>query len=175
MDKTAKSETTTSFRVPAELESEIDVVVARYPQKRSASVMVLHALQDQFGYISKEAIEWTAAKLDIQPLHVLELVTFYPMFLQAPVGRLHFKICRTLSCMLAGSDLLHKHLCAKFGLNAKKHGLQTSADGRFTVEYVECLASCGSGPAMMCNDRFFESVTPQKADQIIQGLEGGKP
>jgi NADH-quinone oxidoreductase subunit E len=178
MDNTAKTAITPNtlkpFRVPAALESEIDGVVSRYPQKRSASVMVLHALQDQFGYISKDAIEWTAAKLGIQPLHVLELVTFYPMFFQAPVGKFHFKICRTLSCMLAGSDLLHKHLCGKFGLDTKKHGLQTTPDGRFTVEYVECLASCGTGPAMMCNDRFFEAVNAQKADQIIQGLEGGK-
>ncbi len=82
--------------------------------------MLLHALQDHFGYISQEAVEWTAGKLELQPINVYELVTFYPMFRQAPVGKYHLKICRTLSCALGGSYQLHEHLCRKLGLDAAR-------------------------------------------------------
>lgn len=129
--------------------------------------MVLHALQEQFGFLSKEALEWTASKLDLQPINIYELVTFYPMFHQHPVGQYHLKVCRTLSCALGGSHKLHQYLCAKLGLDRQAHGPQTTRDGRFTVEFVECLAGCGSAPVMMCNDEFYEGVTGQKADEIL--------
>lgn len=133
--------------------------------------MFLHALQEQFGYISKEAIEWTAAKLELQPINVHELVTFYPMFRQQPVGKHVIKVCRTLSCALAGSAKLHQHFCTKFGLDSHAHGLQTSKDGKFSVEFVECLASCGTGPVIMCNEDFYESVSSAKADEICAGCK----
>ena len=154
------------FTVPAPLEAEIAELITHYPVKRSASLMVLHVLQEHFGFISQEAIEWTATKLSLQPINVLELVTFYPMFRQVPIGKFHFKVCRTLSCALGGSHELHKHLCEKFGLDTHGHGAQTSKDGKFTVEFVECLAGCGSAPVMMVNDDFHEGVTSAKADEI---------
>ncbi|HKS36567.1 MAG TPA: NAD(P)H-dependent oxidoreductase subunit E, partial [Verrucomicrobiae bacterium] len=129
-----------AFSVSASLEAEIDELIAHYPQKRSASLMVLHALQDHLGWLSKEAIEWTAGKLELQPINVHELVTFYPMFRQEPVGRYVLKVCRTLSCALGGSKQLHEHFCNKLGLDAGKHGVQTTKDGKFSVEFVECLA-----------------------------------
>src|SRR5262252_4502887 len=95
------------FSVPADLEARIDELVTHYPQKRSASLMLLHAVQEQFGYISRQAVEWIAAKLSLQPINVFELVTFYPMLQQRPVGKYHLRICRTLSCALAGSQDLH--------------------------------------------------------------------
>lgn len=156
-----------SFTVPAKLEAELDELITHYPVKRSASLMFLHALQEHFGYISKEAVEWTAAKLGLQPINVHELVTFYPMFRQEPPGRHQIKVCRTLSCALAGSKQLHEHVCHKLGVDAHKHGLQTSKDGKFSVEFVECLASCGTGPVIMCNEDFYESVSAQKADEIM--------
>jgi len=156
-----------SFTVPKDFEAEIDGLIANYPQKRSASLMVLHALQERFGWLSREAIEWTAAKLELQPINIHELVTFYPMFRQEPVGRHVLKVCRTLSCALAGSGALHKHLCGKLGLAGDTHALQTTPDGKFSVEFVECLASCGTGPVMMCNDEFYEAVSSGKADEIV--------
>lgn len=129
--------------------------------------MFLHALQEHFGYISKDAMEWTAAKLELQPINIYELVTFYPMFRQEPAGKYQIKVCRTLSCALAGSGNLHKHFCEKFGLDSHAHGVQTSKDGKFSVEFVECLASCGTGPVMMCNEDFYEAVSNQKADEIV--------
>jgi NADH-quinone oxidoreductase subunit E len=155
-----------SFSVPANLEIEIDEVITHYPDKRSASLMVLHALQDQFGWISSEAVEWTAKKLGLQPINIYELVTFYPMFRQEPVGKYQIKVCRTLSCALGGAHELHKHFCEKLGLVAPARGAQTTKDGKFTVEFVECLASCGTAPVMMCNDAFYEGVSHAKADEI---------
>lgn len=156
-----------SFSVPSDLEKELDELLTHYPQKRSATLMFLHAFQERYGFISKDAVEWIAAKLGLQPINVFELVTFYPMFRQKPAGKYVFKICRTLSCALGGSHELYQHLCAKFGFDPHAHGVQTTPDGKFSVEFVECLASCGTPPVMMCNDDFYEQVTPEKADQII--------
>ena len=156
-----------SFTVPSNVAAEIDELITHYPVKRSASLMVLHALQEHFGFISQDAINWTAAKLGLQPINVLELVTFYPMFRQQPVGKYQIKVCRTLSCALGGSHALHKHFCEKLGLDAHSHGPQTTKDGKFTVEFVECLAGCGTAPVMMVNDDFHEGVSRQKAEEIL--------
>jgi NADH-quinone oxidoreductase subunit E len=156
-----------TWSVPPQLESELDGIIARYPQQRSASLMVLHALQEHFGFLSKDAVEWTAAKLGLEPINILELVTFYPMFRQAQLGRFHFKICRTLSCALGGSHELHQFLCRKLALDPQGHGPQTTPDGKFTVEFVECLASCGTAPVMMVNDTFHEGVSTERAEKIV--------
>ena len=134
--------------------------------------MALHAVQDSVGYIGGEAIEWLARRLELQPIHIYELVTFYPMFRQEPAGRYQIKICRTLSCALGGSHELHHHICGRLGLDPSRHGLQTTADGRFSIEFVECLASCGTAPVMMCNDDFYEGVTAERADMLV--AEGRK-
>jgi len=158
-----------SFEVPANLAAEVDELITHYPVKRAASLMVLHAIQEQFGWISQEAVEWTAAKLELQPINILEILTFYPMLRQKPMGKYQIKVCRTLSCALGGAYELHHHFCEKLGLDAHKHGAQTTADGKFTVEFVECLASCGTAPVMMCNDAFYEGVSHKKADDIVTG------
>jgi len=157
-----------SFSIPAQLEAELNELATHYPQKRSASLMFLHAIQEHFGHVSKPAMEWVAAKLELQPINVYELVTFYPMFRQEPAGKYQLKVCRTLSCALGGSHKLHEHFCQKLGLDSHAHGVQTTKDGKFSVEFVECLASCGTAPVMMCNDDFHEGVTNEKADQIME-------
>ncbi len=162
-----------SFTVPTNLEAEIDELITHYPVKRSASLMLLHAVQEHFGYVSKEAIEWVARKLDLQPINIWELVTFYPMFRQEPAGKYQIKVCRTLSCALGGSHQLYHHVCDQLGLDAHKHGLQTTKDGTFSIEFVECLASCGTAPVMMCNEDFHEGVSHAKADEIVAKC-GGK-
>jgi NADH-quinone oxidoreductase subunit E len=156
-----------SFIIPVGLEAEIDELITHYPVKRSAVLMLLHAVQEHFGHVSKDAIEWIAQKLELQPINVHELVTFYPMFRQEPAGKYQIKVCRTLSCALGGSGNLHEHFCAKLGLDPHKHGLQTTKDGKFSIEFVECLASCGTAPVMMCNEEFYEGVSTAKADEIV--------
>jgi len=158
-----------SFAVPSQLEARLDELTTHYPVKRSASLMFLHALQEHFGYLSKDAIEWTARKLGLQPINIYELVTFYPMFRQEhqKLGKTHIKVCRTLSCALAGSAEIRGHFCQKLGLDAHAHTPQTTPDGRFTVEFVECLADCGNAPVVMVNDDLLPKVTPAQADQIV--------
>jgi len=156
-----------SFAVPTQIEAEINELITHYPQKRSASLMLLHALQEHFGYISRDAIEWVAAKLGIKPINIYELVTFYPMFRQEPLGKSHIKVCRTLSCALAGSGELRDHFCTKLGLDPHKHVPQTTPDGKFTVEFVECLADCGNAPVVLLNEDLLTKVTPKQADEIM--------
>jgi len=161
-----------SFSVPKDLEAELDELVTHYPQKRSASLMFLHAIQERFGCVSPEAMEWTARKLELQPINIYELVTFYPMFRQEPAGKYQIKICRTLSCALGGSHELRDYFCKKLGLDAAEEGPQTTKDGKFTVEFVECLASCGTAPVVMVNEEFHEGVTAAKADQLLAQCQG---
>jgi NADH-quinone oxidoreductase subunit E len=158
-----------TFTVPAQLQAEIDELITHYPpdRKRSASLMVLHALQEHYGWLSREAIEWTAQKLELEPINVYELVTFYPMLRQEPVGKYVIKVCRTLSCALGGAYPLHEHVCTRLGLDPHAPGLQTTQDGQFSVEFVECLASCGTAPVLMCNEDFYQGVSHAKADEIV--------
>lgn len=157
-----------SFKVPKELESKLDELITHYPEKRSASLMFMHAIQEHFGFISPEALEWCATKLELQPINLYELLTFYPMFREKPVGTYQIKVCRTLSCMLGGSHNLHGHICKHLGVNPGNHGLQTTGDGRFSIEFVECLAGCGTAPVMMVNDEFHEAVDASKANEILE-------
>jgi NADH-quinone oxidoreductase subunit E len=159
------------FAVPPKVEAEIDELISHYPQKRSASLMLLHTLQEHFGYLSRQAVEWIATRLQLQPINIYELVTFYPMFQQKPVGKYHLRVCRTLSCALGGSYELHELFCTKLGLDPNVHGSQTTNDGKFTVEFVECLAGCGTAPVMMCNEAFYEGVTGAKAQEILQNCQ----
>lgn len=156
-----------AFTVPARLEAELDELTTHYPVKRSASLMYLHALQEHFGFISPEAVAWTARKLDLQPINVHELVTFYPMFRQAPLGKKQIKVCRTLSCALAGSGALRDHFCQKLGLDPHKHVPQTTPDGKFTVEFVECLADCANAPVVMVNETLSVKVALKDADRLL--------
>jgi len=162
-----------SFTPSDNLKQEVAELLTHYPEgeQRSASLMVLHAIQSEAGYISKEAMQWAAGEIGIQPLNLYELVTFYPMLREEQPGKYVLKVCRTLSCALAGGMDLHKNLCTKLKLDPKKHGLQTTEDKKFSIEFAECLASCGTGPVMMCNDDFYEAVDDAKADEILGGCE----
>jgi NADH-quinone oxidoreductase subunit E len=159
------------FKVPADMDAAFDELISHYPKKRSATLMLLHAIQERYGFISQEATEWAAKKLELAPINVLEVVTFYPMFKHRPVGKWHLKVCRTLSCALAGSYKLHAGFCTKLGLDPHAHGAQTTKDGQITVEFVECLAACGTAPVLMCNEKLHENVSEQKAGEILGGCK----
>ena len=161
------------MEIPAELEQKIDEVVTHYPvSKRSAVLPLLHLVQEHFGYVSPEATDWVAAKLDLQPINVLEIVTFYPMFRAAPPGRHHIRVCRTLSCAMAGSYQLLNDLCERAKIKRPEHAghgtpFTVGEDGKFSIEFVECLASCGTAPVCMVNDDFYEGVTKEGAAEIL--------
>ena len=161
------------MQIPPQLLAQIDEAISHYPvSKRSASLPLLHLIQEHFGYISEEAILWIAEKLGLEPIHILELVTFYPMFRRKPPGKHHIRVCKTLSCALAGAEGLKTGLCQATGIHCHEghgHGdpVTVSPDGKFSIESVECLASCGSGPVMMVNDDFYEGVTAEEIPQIL--------
>ena len=160
------------FSVPNTLESEIDELITHYPEKRSVTLMALHALQAHFGFVSDAGIEWIAQKLDQTPLAVLELVTFYPMFSREPLGKFHFRICRTLSCALNGSEKIYWALCEQLGLDKNVYKRQTTPDGRFTVEFVECLACCNKGPVLFLNEDFHENMTEESVSKLLTICNG---
>ena len=155
------------MNLKAETLQRIDEVIAHYPVKRSAALPLLHLVQEEQGYISSAAIEWIAQKLGLQPINIYELVTFYPMFRQKPVGRRHIKVCRTLSCALAGGY----RTCAEFEKEFGTRRGEISADGEVTIEFVECLASCGSGPAVMIDDDLHEKVDCARARELAAQIK----
>ncbi len=147
--------------------ARIDEVITHYPEKRSGTLPLLHLIQEDVGHISDEAIEWIAAKLELQPINVYEVVTFYPMFRRKPIGRRHIKVCRTLSCALMGGY----KTCATFEKEFDTHRGEVSPDGEVTIEFVECLASCGTAPVVMVDDDLHENVDEAKAKQIADQIK----
>jgi NADH-quinone oxidoreductase subunit E len=154
---------------PENFEAQADELITHYPvSKRSASLPLLHHWQETFGYISPEGIVWIAAKLDLQPINILELVTFYPMFRQHPAGKIQIKVCRTLSCALGGAYALCDYFREKCKAGEPDdHGLAISPNGKYSVEFVECLAACGTAPVIMINDDFHEAVTHARAEELL--------
>ncbi len=149
--------------------------IARYPQdrQRSAALPLLHLWQEHFGSITDAAVDWISARLSLQPINILELVTFYPMLRQHRAGRTHIRVCRTLSCAMAGSYRAMENLCAATGIvrhpdgNGMHDPISVSADGNYSIEFVECLASCGTAPVCMVNDELHENVPPANAEKIL--------
>ncbi len=155
-------------RITPEIEFHVDSIIKQYPVPRSAVLMILHTLQEKFGYLTPQLIEWTASKVGVDPIHVLELVTFYPMLRQTPSGQIHIKICKSLPCMLKGSLHLYHTLCAQLNLDPNNPGPQTTPDGHITVEQVECLAACDLAPVAMLSDQLLERCTISTLEEIIR-------
>jgi NADH-quinone oxidoreductase subunit E len=147
----------------------IDEVIPHYPVKRSAALPLLHFVQEDQGFISSEAVEWIAAKLELQPINIQELVTFYPMFRQRPAGKRHIKVCRTLSCAIMGGY----RTCAEFQKQFNTGLGGVSPGGEVTVEFVECLASCGTAPVVMIDDELHEKVDTAKARELCDKIKAG--
>jgi NADH-quinone oxidoreductase subunit E len=150
--------------------ARIDEVITHYAEKRSATLPLLHLVQEELGHISDEAMEWIAAKLELQPINVYEVVTFYPMFRRQPIGRRHIKVCRTLSCALMGGY----KTCATFEQEFSTHRGEISPDGEVTIEFVECLASCGTAPVVMIDEQLHENVDEAKARQLSAEIKQAK-
>lgn len=161
-----------AFEVPAELEKRMDEAISHYPvSKRSAVLPLLHLVQEHFRFISDEAVNWVAAKLALEPIQVLEVVTFYPGFRQTAPGKYHIRVCRTLSCAMAGSYELMDALCKTANIDRSHtghhHPIAVSPDGKYSIEFAECLASCGFGPVCMVEDDFHEKVDPAKTGELL--------
>ena len=153
---------------PPDIETHIDSIVARYPQKTSALVPILQVIQEAEGYVSTEAQERVAARLQIPPAWVAGVVSFYTMIYDRPRGRYHLQICRTLSCALRGADALTERIGQRLGIGPG----ETTGDGAFTLTPVECLGSCGTAPVIQINDDYYEELSVESLDRLLDRLNG---
>ncbi len=151
------------------LKARMREAVARYPSARSAMLPCLHLVQDELGYIPDEAVIAVADVIGVKPDEVESVITFYSMFHKQPQGRYVLKVCTSVSCYLGGCDDTLARLEATLGV---KRG-ETTADGQFTLEAVECLAGCGMAPAMQVNGLFVERADPERADSLVAYLKAG--
>lgn len=145
---------------------EVQGIIARYPEgkQKSALIPVLHIAQQEFGgWLSTETMDYVAAVLQLKPIEVYEVATFYSMFNLQPVGKYMFEVCQTGPCMLNGSDDIVAYIFEKLGI---KPG-ETTADGLFTLKTVECLGACGYAPMMQQGKHYREHLTKEKIDSII--------
>jgi len=141
-------------------------MVTHYPTKRSVLVPMLLYIQDEIGSLTDEAIDEIAQRVDITPLEVRNVISYYSMLRTRPIGKYNFQICTNVSCLLRGSDEIFDHCKQKLGIGHK----QSTPDGLFHLEEVECIGACSWAPAMMLNYEFHENLTPEKIDELIGGI-----
>jgi NADH-quinone oxidoreductase subunit E len=158
--------------ISQQTESAIRELATHYPERRAALIPALLMIQDEVGSLPDAIQARLAEILEIPPRWVKEVVTFYPMLREEPIGKCHIEVCRTLSCAMRGSRTLLKKLEHELGV---KTG-QTTKDGMFTLGTVECIASCGSAPAMLVNGEFVENCDWPKTEALINRVrKGDKP
>ena len=154
------------FKFTEENQKKFDDLLTKYPNKQAALLPTLWLAQKQHGHLPLDVQEYVANILDLSPVHVRGVVSFYTMYKEKPVGKYHLQVCRTISCALNGCEKLVRHLDEKYRL---KHG-EVTKDGKFSLELVECLASCGTGPVVQVNETYVENVTTDKLDQLVSEL-----
>lgn len=157
--------------MPEAAENRIQEIISRYPEKKSAIMPALYIAQEVHGWLTDDAYNWVSERLGLAKAHVVQVATFYTMYYKKPVGLYHVQICRTLSCMLCGSRSVVKRIKERLALASG----EVSADGLWSYEEVECLGSCGTAPMVQINDVFFEKLTVEALDQIMDRIEKEKP
>jgi NADH-quinone oxidoreductase subunit E len=162
------------FAFTPENKALADKIIAKYPPGRQASAVLplLDLAQRQVGgWLPRAAMDHVAATLDMAPIRVYEVATFYTMFNLKPVGKYLLQVCRTTPCWLRGSDKLTETCQRKLGIGLK----DTTPDGKFTLVEVECLGTCANAPVIQINDDFFEDLDPLKLERLLDSLARGKP
>lgn len=155
-----------SFAFNEANEKKFQNLLKRYPKKEALSLPCLWMVQYQEGWISLEAMEFIAQKLDLSPMDIYSIASFYTMFNLQPIGKYHIQLCKTLSCMLCGSEELLKHLEKRLGI---KSG-ESTKDKLFTITEVECLGNCAGAACMSLNDDYYSNLTPEILDEILDRL-----
>jgi NADH-quinone oxidoreductase subunit E len=139
-------------------------LVAKYPERRSALIPFLQVCQEEDGYVTDQAIADAAELVRLTPAEVESVASFYSLLFRHPVGKHVIQVCRTLACMLRGADELQAHIKKRLGVG----NLETTADGLFTYEEVECLAACDRAPCLQHNLEFVYDVTPERFDALLE-------
>ena len=153
--------------VLSNLDAEAQKVVAKYDEKRAAVLPLLHLAQNKIGYVTPEAEAWVSKWTEVPVVHVREVVTFYSMYHQKPVGKHHIRFCTTTSCVLMGSEKILDCLKKKIRI---ENG-QTTPDGKISLEEAECLCACEMAPMMQVDGKYYGDLTAEKVDKIIQDLK----
>ncbi len=146
--------------------AEFERLLTRYPDRKAVILPALHLAQKEFGHVSDEAIVYVAELVGTSPAEIEGVATFYTMYNRKPVGKYHVQICRNIACSLLGAEHLIEHLSEKLGV--KPGG--TTPDGKFTLSLAECLGSCGTAPVMQVNDDYYEKLTVESIDAILDKL-----
>jgi NADH-quinone oxidoreductase subunit E len=160
-----------AFVLSAERRAILDSLRPRYPNAKALTIPLLHICQEQEGWCSHEVIDFVAQELGVTGAHVQGVVTFYTMFLKEKPGKRVLWVCRTLSCELCGAKELQEHIEKHLGI----HAGQTTADGEFTLLKAECLAACGQGPMIQLDDDFFENLTNESVEAVIERAKKSSP
>jgi len=149
------------------MEARIRELLEKYPTKQAALLPVLWLCQDRWGWVSPGVMRAVAARLELAPAYVAGVVTFYTMYQTSPPGKYLLQVCTTLSCQLCGTSGLVEHLQEKLGIGFG----ETTADGRFTLLDVQCLGACGEAPVIQVNNDYYTEMTPEKLDELLDGLQ----
>ncbi len=168
MTTTAEKDVTQLFN--PEVRAEIDRWIAKYPPewKQSAVMAALRIVQDDNGgWLTTELMNDVAAYLEMPPIAVYEVATFYSMYELKPVGKHKICVCTNVSCMINKADVIVEHLKEKLGIDFG----EVTEDGRYSLKEVECLGACGGAPMMQIGKQYYENLTPEIVDAILQGLE----
>jgi NADH-quinone oxidoreductase E subunit len=162
----------TSFAFSAENRAEADRIIAKYPKGRQASAVLplLYVVQRQEGWVPRVAMDVVAEILEMAPIRVYEVATFYTMFNLQPVGKYHIQVCRTTPCWLRGADQMSETCKRKLGIGLK----ETTKDGKFSLIEVECLGGCVNAPVVQVNDDFYEDLDPKKLEWLLDELAAGR-
>lgn len=159
------------IRFSEETLEKVRILISRYPpgRQKSALLPVLHLAQAEFdGWLSPEVMDYVAELLQITPIEVYEVATFYSMYNLSPTGKHLLEVCQTGPCWLRGAYDLIQHIEKRLGI---KPG-ETTSDGLFSLKTVECLGSCGTAPMMQCGQDYLENLTEEKLDELLEQLKG---
>ncbi|HQI40876.1 MAG: NAD(P)H-dependent oxidoreductase subunit E [Ignavibacteriales bacterium UTCHB2] len=155
------------FKFTPENLQKIELETKKYPVRRPAIMFALYLAQEQNGYISHEVINEIAGILELHPHDVLGVVTFYTMYHQKPIGKYHIQVCTNVSCMLRGGYEIWNQVKEKLGIDH----MGVTADQKFSLEEVECMGSCGTAPMLAVNEDYFENLTKEKVEELINSLK----
>ncbi len=153
-----------TFSFNEENEKKFQKYLTRYPNSDSCILPALWLVQEQEEWVSPEAMVYVGERLDKTPVEIYEIATFYTMFNLEPIGKNHIELCKTLSCMLCGSNKIKDYIKEKIGIEPG----QTSEDGLFHLSEVECLGACGGAPMFALNGEYHENLTTEKVDELIK-------
>jgi NADH-quinone oxidoreductase E subunit len=155
------------FKFTPENKDRINKEIAKYPVKKPAVMATLYIAQEQNGYISNEVIKEVAAILEMTAEEVLGVVTFYTMYFQKPMGKHHIQVCTNVSCMLRGGYEIWNQVKEKLSID----NMNVTDDQKFSIEEVECMGSCGTAPMLAVNEDYYENLTKEKVEELINSLK----